>query len=115
MVFQVWRVERMFRRRTRPLGSESKSPGPTRRARQALLEALEPRQLLSTDVVTNLNDSGSGSLRQTIASASAGDTIEFASNLSGGTLALTSGQLLISESLTITGLGAGSLTISGSS
>jgi hypothetical protein len=104
----------MFRRRTGPSGSGSKSASPVRRVRRAVLEALESRQLLSTDVVTNLNDSGAGSLRQTLASASAGDTIQFASNLSGGTLSLSSGELLVSKSLTITGLGTTSLTISGS-
>ncbi len=79
----------------------------------AALEALEPRQLLSTDIVTSLNDSGAGSLRQTIASAASGDTVQFASSLSGGTITLTSGELTISQNLTIIGLGASDLTISG--
>ena len=39
--------------------------------------------------VTNLNDSGAGSLRQTITSAISGTVISFASNLSGGTIILT--------------------------
>jgi hypothetical protein len=79
----------------------------------AVLEALEPRRLLSTDIVTSLNDSGAGSLRQTIAGAASGDTIQFAPSLSGGTIILTSGELVIGHSLTITGLGASSLSISG--
>jgi hypothetical protein len=78
-----------------------------------VLETLEPRQLLSTDIVANLNDSGAGSLRQTIASAASGDSIQFASSLSGDTITLTSGELTISQNLTIIGLGAGNLTISG--
>ena len=81
--------------------------------RRAIVESLEPRQLLSTDLVTNLNDSGAGSLRQTLASAAPGDNIEFASSLSGGTINLTSGQLSVTQSVSIIGLGAGNLTISG--
>ncbi len=80
----------------------------------AALEALEPRRLLSTDMVTSLNDSGAGSLRQTIAGAASGDTIQFASSLSGGTIVLISGELAIGKSLTIAGPGASSLSISGS-
>jgi hypothetical protein len=90
----------------------------TRRRMQlnlAALEALEPRRLFSTDIVTTLADNGVGSLRQTIAGAASGDTIQFASGLSGGTIVLTSGELVIGQSLTITGLGAGNLSISGNS
>ncbi|MGD0540044.1 MAG: choice-of-anchor Q domain-containing protein, partial [Tepidisphaeraceae bacterium] len=79
----------------------------------AALEALEPRRLLSTDMVTSLNDGGAGSLRQTISGAASGDTIQFASSLSGGTIVLTTGELVIGKSLTITGPGASSLSISG--
>jgi len=45
--------------------------------RRLLLESLEGRQLLSTFTVTNVNDSGSGSLRQAIVSsnASSGSTV----------------------------------------
>jgi len=61
--------------------------------------------------VSNLNDSGSGSLRDAIRSATSGDTITFQSGLSG-TIVLTS-QLNINKGLTIAGPGSGSLTISG--
>lgn len=57
-------------------------------------------------LVTSSADTGAGSLRAAIeaANASAGaDRIEFAAGLSGGTLALTSGELLITEELTIAG------------
>jgi uncharacterized repeat protein (TIGR01451 family) len=60
--------------------------------------------------VTNLNDSGVGSLRQAIANATAGDTITLSIT---GTIALTSGRLTITNDLTIAGPGAASLTISG--
>jgi hypothetical protein len=50
--------------------------------------------------VTDLNDSGPGSLRQAVADASDGDTINFAV---GGTISLTSGELVIARSVAVTG------------
>lgn len=58
-------------------------------------------------------DSGPWTLRAAIASVSSGSNITFVSNLSGQTISLTSGALLINENLTITGLGATNLAISG--
>ncbi|MEH6647840.1 beta strand repeat-containing protein [Sulfitobacter sp.] len=56
--------------------------------------------------VTNLNDSGAGSLRQAVLDANAtvgiADTIEFASGLTG-TITLTTGQLTITDDLIIDG------------
>jgi hypothetical protein len=54
-------------------------------------------------LVLNVNDSGAGSLRSTINTACVGNTITFAPNLIGQTIALTSGELPISKSLTIQG------------
>ena len=65
--------------------------------------------------VTNSNDSGSGSLRQAILNANAAggsNTITFQSGLAG-TITLTSGQITISNNLSVQGPGAGSLAISG--
>jgi hypothetical protein len=65
--------------------------------------------------VTSLADSGPGSLRQAIldANAAAGpDEIVFAAGL-GGTITLTSGEMVITDDLVITGPGAGVLTVSG--
>src|SRR5579875_644849 len=78
------------------------------------LEALEDRLCLSTLTVTNTNDSGAGSLRAALAAAQNGDTINFAPSLEGQTIALTSGQVNITKNITITGLGANELTVSGS-
>jgi predicted outer membrane repeat protein len=69
---------------------------------------LEERRLLATFSVTNLNDSGAGSLRQAIIDANStggADDIVFQSGLTG-TIALTSGEMSITESVTITGNGA---------
>jgi hypothetical protein len=77
------------------------------------IDALEARALLSNLVVTNTDDSGSGSLRQAIADAKGGDTIAFAHSLRGQTITLTSGELDITQSITIDGLGASNLAVSG--
>ncbi|MGD9752090.1 MAG: Ig-like domain-containing protein [Acidimicrobiia bacterium] len=65
--------------------------------------------------VTNLNDSGAGSLRQAIidANANAGsDEITFAAGLSGE-IVLTSGAVAITESVMISGPGATKLSVAG--
>jgi hypothetical protein len=63
----------------------------------------------ATITVTNGNDIGAGSLRHAILSASPGDTINFAPCLTAVTL--TSGELVITKNLTITGPGASRLTV----
>src|SRR5215470_8147779 len=60
-------------------------------------------------VVTNTNDSGPGSLRDALAVANDGDTID-ATGISG-TISLTSGELQITHAVTINGPGAGSLLV----
>src|SRR5262245_57953184 len=86
----------------------------TRAARyRPYLEVLEGRCLPSTFTVLNLLDAGSGSLRAAVAAANTNpgtDTINFGTT---GTIALTSGQLDITDSLTINGPGASALTVSG--
>src|SRR5262249_51267624 len=77
------------------------------------LEALEERALPSTLTVFNNDDSGPGSLRAAIGAAAAGDTIIFDNGLKGQTITLTGGELDITKDLTIVGLGAGKLTVSG--
>ncbi|MGB3511874.1 MAG: hypothetical protein WBA93_22085, partial [Microcoleaceae cyanobacterium] len=69
---------------------------------------------MATFTVTNLFDSGSGSLRQAIVDANATffnpDEIIFDPGLSGGTINITS-ELAITDSLEIFGLGSEFLTI----
>ena len=74
----------------------------------------------TTKIVTILDDEDDGdlspedlSLREAILSSNPGDTINFDSSLSGGTITLSLGELLIDKSLAIQGLGANNLTIDG--
>jgi hypothetical protein len=83
--------------------------------RAALIEILEPRIAPASIIVTNLHAAGPGSLVQAItdANAAAGaDDIHFAPGLHG-TIKLLTDLPQITDSLTITGPGAGRLTISG--
>jgi hypothetical protein len=66
----------------------------------------------TTRTVTSTNDSGTGTLRDTIAASISGDTIVFDPSVTN-TITLTSGELAIGRSLTITGPGATNLTVSG--
>src|SRR6266403_3614121 len=61
-----------------------------------------------TITVTNTNDSGPGSLRQALADANDGDTINFAVT---GTIGLMSGELLVENSVTISGPGSENLAV----
>lgn len=69
----------------------------------------------ATFAVTNLNDSGVGSLRQAILDANAtlgADMIAFQAGLTG-TIILTSGEIEITDALTLNSPGANVLAISG--
>jgi hypothetical protein len=74
------------------------------------VECLEQRCVPST--VTNLADSGSGSLRDAIANTTAGGTVDFQPGLAG-TITLTSGPLSVAQDLTIAGPTTQSITVSG--
>ena len=67
---------------------------------------------LSTLTVTNTNNSGKGSLRYEVNQANSGDLIQFASNLQGSTIKLTSGPIAINESLAIAGFNIAQVTVS---
>jgi hypothetical protein len=79
----------------------------------ALLVA--PSADAATFQVTNLNDSGAGSLRQAIVDAdntAGNDVVTFQAGLTG-TITLTSGQLYISDGIDVQGPGANLITVSG--
>ena len=58
-----------------------------------------------TSRVTNTNDSGPGSLRQALADANGGDTINFDPAINGRNIGLTTGELVIDKNVTINGPG----------
>jgi hypothetical protein len=58
-------------------------------------------------------DPGDISLREAAMIVSPGGTITFAAGLSGGTITLTGGSILLDRDMTITGLGTANLTING--
>src|SRR5262249_7920792 len=94
---------------------------PTRLRKQALparlsVERLEDRTVPSTFTVHNLADSGPGSLRQAILDANTqpgADLIRFAPAARDGTIALTTGELTITDDLILDGPGADRLAVSG--
>lgn len=75
-----------------------------------LFFALIVRLRADTITVTNTNDSGTGSLRQALADANDGDSIDFAVT---GIIGLTSGELLVDKNITISGPGADNLSVDG--
>src|SRR6516225_8223049 len=100
---------RVMRRCVKP--GQSKMFG--RRPAFLRIEWLEDRLVPSTLTVLNNADSGPGSLRAAIGAAVNGDTIVFSNHLRGQTITLASGELAINNNLSIVGLGADQLTISG--
>src|SRR5262249_10278020 len=97
MTFKLW-LRKVFGPRV-PVARASrrgKSRQPARRRYMPRLDTLEDRLAPATLMVTNLADSGLGSLRQAIANslarvngATGDDTIQFSPTLDGGTIDLT--------------------------
>jgi Right handed beta helix region len=83
----------------------------TRFAIGLLLYAVALPGEAATITVTNTNDSGPGSLRQALATANNGDTINFAVT---GTITLGNDELVIGKNVTIAGPGANQLAINSS-
>lgn len=76
----------------------------------AIFSLVAPLNAAVTNYVTATADSGPGSLRQAIMDSLSGDVIRFRTN---GVITLTSGELSITNNLTIIGPGAFFLAISG--
>jgi hypothetical protein len=89
----MWRI--LWRRSRQPSGIRKRARFCPR------IEVLEGRCLPSTLTVLNTADSGPGSLRAEIAAASSGDTIVFDPSIFGRQINLTTGELAIDTSLTI--------------
>jgi hypothetical protein len=105
----AWRAARR-----QPAGaSRTRHAGKPRRSYVPQLLVLEDRTVLSVLTVLNNADGGAGSLRAAIAAAQSGDTIVFDHSLANETITLSSGPLALSSNLTIHGLGANHLAISG--
>jgi hypothetical protein len=102
-------------RRSRARQSAAKTHRTSRPRRRSTLQlvALEDRTVMSVLTVLNNADSGAGSLRAAIAAAQSGDTIVFDPSLAYETITLSSGPLALSGNVTINGLGANELAISG--
>lgn len=104
---EVWmrggRRTQSERRRTRPRLDLATAAGD---------HLLEPRLLLSTMVVNNVNDSGPGSLRAAIAQATSGESIVFARRLAGRTISLQS-EIDVTTNVSIKGPAGRSVALSG--
>jgi hypothetical protein len=68
---------------------------------QVVANGIASSNVVWQPIVTNPNDSGAGSLRQAVANSVSGSTITFAAGLSGQTITLTSGELELSNGVTI--------------
>ncbi len=105
-------VERYARRRRRLASRATLATG----AAIGATAILAPSAQAATFSVTNTNDAGAGSLRAAIVAANAAagpDTVTFAGAGASGEIRLSTGEIAITEDLTITGPGAGALSISG--
>ena len=92
--------------------AENRKAARRRRIIRPAIEAIEPRVMLSTSTVTSSADAGAGSLRNVLAAASPGDTIDFAAAIRE--VDLTSAGLTLSQNVTIVNdLGTGPVTVNG--
>lgn len=99
-----------FRRKCSPIA------GAAARRRLPTLEMLEDRRVPSLITVTNLHDTGAGSLRQAALQAntdSNADTIRFSAGLAG-TITLKTGELSLTHNVNILGPAKHGVTVSGS-
>jgi hypothetical protein len=76
-----------------------------------LLCAIATTARANTITVINTNDSGPGSLRQALTDANDGDTIDFDPALNGQAIRLTGSELVVEDSVTISGPGPDLLAV----
>src|SRR5262245_48036899 len=103
---------RLIGRRTSPRSLRS-----SERPRRLRLEGLEAREVPAAFAVTTEDDAGPGSLRQAIVDANTlpgPDNITFELGAGAHTIALTGGELELTDSVTVDGPGPNLLTVSGS-
>ena len=108
-------LHRWLKRKSRPVSRTARKPFGGKRFLPNL-ELLGERIVPSTFHVTTLADAGAGSLRAAVAQANAhagADKIVFDDGLTG-TIALTGGELDVTDDLKVNGPGADKLTVSGS-
>lgn len=77
------------------------------------VEASRLAACLTNVTVINANDSGAGSLRQALADVCSGGMVDFAAGLANQTITLTSTELSITKTVTITNPNAANLQVSG--
>jgi hypothetical protein len=107
-------MRKLILHRTRGIGHHRASRLPLAAACFLLFAASAEVAYAAPLPVSNCNDTGSGSLRASIASAVSGDTITIPSNLGCSKITLRTGALTITQDdLTIDGPGADQLTITG--
>ena len=80
----------------------------------ARLRAADPIPPPTEIVVTTLADGGDGSLREALGDIADGGTITFDPGLAGGTIGLTTGQLLVDRDVVVDASAAPGLIVSGS-
>jgi hypothetical protein len=94
-------------------GSSAKAGARRDAAERRAAPQATPRRPPTTLDVTNCDDSGTGSLRDTIGAAVTGDTIDL-SGLTCSTISLTTGAItVVQDDLSLSGPGANLLTIDG--
>src|SRR3954454_6883931 len=114
-MFRPLRHVPRFLRALRSAQDPSRPPRRPRQYRSSMpgLGQLEERMVLNAYHVSNLHDSGIGSLRDAVLTANAhpgADTIDFGVT---GAITLNTGELNITGDLAVLGPGADKLTISG--
>ena len=87
-------------------------PPPPLPLRASLVYAVAIQVYAMTITVINTNDNGPGWLRQALVDAHESDTIDFDPALKGQTITLTTAELVINKSITISGLGPKLLAVS---